>query len=109
MNIKIYFQANASLLRGPTIKYIGREGLETTTLGLHFIVEAHHFKRGDMKIKCLATIATVYWNSNEESVESEKAQRNPAFDVREEIVPREKSRADRVQGLHIRFNSWYLE
>lgn len=87
---------NVSYLKGPTVEYIGREGLETTTLGLEFRVEAHHFRRGDLKLKCLATIATVYWNSNEESVEGEKPQRSPALEVKD--TPSDvKSRADRVQ------------
>ena len=28
-----------------------------------------HFAHGDMKLKCTATISTVYWKSNEESVQ----------------------------------------
>ncbi|CAH0386016.1 unnamed protein product [Bemisia tabaci] len=61
-------------LRGPYTRFIGSEELEETTLGLQFKVEPHHFKRDDMKLKCLATIATVYWKSNEKSVEGEKHQ-----------------------------------
>lgn len=89
-------QANSTYLRGPETVYTGREGLETTTLGLEFRVEARHFRRGDMKLKCLATIATVYWNSNEESVEGDRPQRPPALEVKETF--QDKSRADRVQG-----------
>lgn len=37
-------------------------------LGLQFRVTQRHLKRGDMKLKCLATIATVYVESKEESV-----------------------------------------
>lgn len=29
----------------------GREGLETSVLGLQFRVEQHHFRNGDMKLK----------------------------------------------------------
>ena len=50
-----------------------------------------------MKLKCLATIATVYWRSNEESVEGDKPQKAPVLESRE-TVPPSKSRADRVQG-----------
>ncbi|XP_054262156.1 uncharacterized protein LOC128986074 isoform X2 [Macrosteles quadrilineatus] len=89
-------QVNSSYLRGPTVQFVGREGLETSTLGLEFKVEAKHFKRGDLKLKCLATIATVYWNSNEESVEGEKPQRSPALEVKD--IPTDRSRADRVQA-----------
>ncbi|XP_039284299.1 uncharacterized protein LOC111057247 [Nilaparvata lugens] len=89
-------QANTTYLRGPKTSYSGREGLETTTLGLEFRVEARHFRRGDMKLKCLATIATVYWNSNEESVEGDRPQRPPVLEVKE--THQDKSRADRVQA-----------
>uniref|UniRef100_A0A1B6DEL1 Ig-like domain-containing protein n=2 Tax=Clastoptera arizonana TaxID=38151 RepID=A0A1B6DEL1_9HEMI len=89
-------QANNTFLRGPTVQYIGREGLEETTLGLEFRVESKHFRKGDLKLKCLATIATVYWNSNEESVEGEKPQRSPAMEVKDTVSRQDKSRADRV-------------
>jgi len=52
-----------------------------------------------MKLKCLATIATVYWKSNEESVEGDKPQKAPVLESRE-TVPPGKSRADRVQGVY---------
>lgn len=87
---------NNTYLRGPHVEFVGREGLETATLGLEFKVESRHFRRGDLKLKCLATIATVYWNSNEESVEGEKPQRSPALEVKD--IPTDRSRADRVQG-----------
>jgi hypothetical protein len=45
------------------------EGLETSQLGLRFKVREKHFTAGDMKLKCTATIATIYWKSNEESVQ----------------------------------------
>uniref|UniRef100_A0A1B6D8N3 Ig-like domain-containing protein n=1 Tax=Clastoptera arizonana TaxID=38151 RepID=A0A1B6D8N3_9HEMI len=89
-------QVNSSYLIGPKTDFIGREGLESTTLGLKFQVEARHFWKGDLKLKCLATIATVYWNSNEESVEGEKPQRSPALEVKD--TSSDKSRADRVQA-----------
>ncbi|KAJ9579885.1 hypothetical protein L9F63_004487, partial [Diploptera punctata] len=90
-------QANSSFLRGPETVYTGREGLETSVLGLEFRVSPKHFRRGDMKLKCLATIATVYWRSNEESVEGDKPQKAPVLESRE-TVPPSKSRADRVQA-----------
>lgn len=55
-------------------------------------MDASHFRGGDMKLKCLATISPVYWNSNEESVEGEKPIRPPVLEVKD------TSRADRVQG-----------
>ncbi|XP_046387585.1 kin of IRRE-like protein 2 [Ischnura elegans] len=75
-------QANSSFLRGPFIAS-DREGLETSTLGLEFKVRPKHFRRGgDMKLKCLATIATVYWRSNEESVEGDRPHKAPALETR---------------------------
>jgi len=53
-------------------------GLETSVLGLRFKVREKHFKTGDMKLKCTATIATIYWRSNEESVQGVRNQ-NTAF------------------------------
>lgn len=60
-----------------------REGLETAVLGLEFRLRTKHFKRGDLKIKCLATIATVYWKSNELSIEGEKPLKMPVMESRE--------------------------
>lgn len=64
-----YFQVDTDYLRGPRIIAIDENGLETARLGLEFRVANNHFRRGDMKLKCLATIATVYRQSNEKSVE----------------------------------------
>lgn len=81
--------------------YIGREGLETTILGLTFKVQPEHFKRGDMKLKCLATISSIYWKSNEESVEGEKQSKPPVLEIkRTDDTDDDKSRADRVQGKY---------
>uniref|UniRef100_A0A182SYB3 Ig-like domain-containing protein n=1 Tax=Anopheles maculatus TaxID=74869 RepID=A0A182SYB3_9DIPT len=75
----------------------GIDKLETSVLGLEFRVKPKHFKHGDMKLKCLATISTVYWKSNEESVEGEKLQKAPTLESRRAA----DSRADRVQGNHL--------
>ena len=48
--------------------------LETSTLGLRFKVRDKHFKHGDLKLKCTAAIATIYWKSNEESVQGVRPQ-----------------------------------
>ncbi|BES94559.1 beat protein [Nesidiocoris tenuis] len=85
--------ANATLLRGPHTRR-DASGLEVTTLGLEFRVERRHYRKGDMKLKCLASIATVYWNSNEESVEGDRPQRPPALEVKDNLPY--PSRADRV-------------
>lgn len=50
-------------------------GLQTSTLGLRFKVKDKHFRNsGDLKLKCTATIATIYWKSNEESVQGVRTQ-----------------------------------
>ncbi|XP_058120785.1 uncharacterized protein LOC131282874 [Anopheles ziemanni] len=74
----------------------GPDKLETSILGLEFRVKLKHFKRGDMKLKCLATISTVYWKSNEESVEGEKIQKAPMLESRRAVSS--DTRADRVQA-----------
>lgn len=104
-------QVNSSFLRGPyKMNYIGREGLETTILGLTFKVQPEHFKSGDMKLKCLATISSIYWKSNEESVEGEKQSKPPVLEIkRTDEFDDDKSRADRVQASSsCRRCNWYL-
>ncbi|XP_065221722.1 uncharacterized protein LOC135846515 isoform X2 [Planococcus citri] len=92
-------QVNTTFLKGPFRKFMGREGLEATVLGLKFKVQPEHFRNGDMKLKCLATIATVYWRSNEESVEGEKQHKPPVMEIKKtEELEDDKSRADRVQA-----------
>ncbi|XP_039428918.1 uncharacterized protein LOC120412489 isoform X1 [Culex pipiens pallens] len=76
----------------------GKDKLETSILGLEFRVKPKHFKRGDMKLKCLATISTVYWKSNEESVEGDKPQKAPMLESRKAVAA--NTRADRVQAGH---------
>ncbi|XP_064469109.1 uncharacterized protein LOC135383663 [Ornithodoros turicata] len=44
------------------------DGLETASLCLRFIVTREHFRDGNMKLKCTATISRVYTMSNEELV-----------------------------------------
>uniref|UniRef100_V5FT69 Uncharacterized protein n=2 Tax=Anoplophora glabripennis TaxID=217634 RepID=V5FT69_ANOGL len=89
--------ADPSFLRGPQTIMAGREGLETSELGLEFRVRPKHFKRGNMKLKCLATIATLYLVSNEESVEGERPQKASVLESRGTAAP-SGSRADRVQA-----------
>ncbi|CAH1173788.1 unnamed protein product [Phaedon cochleariae] len=89
--------ADAAYLRGPRTVVLGREGLESSTLGLEFVAGHEHFKRGNMKLKCLATIATLYLVSNEESVEGERPQRASVMESRGTAAP-SGSRADRVHA-----------
>ncbi|XP_012534635.1 cell adhesion molecule 2 [Monomorium pharaonis] len=75
--------ADTNYLIGPTVVNEGN-GLETARLGLKFRVANKHFRQGDMKLKCLATIATVYLQSNEESVEGdESVLKTPIMESRE--------------------------
>ncbi|XP_011146977.1 uncharacterized protein LOC105187702 [Harpegnathos saltator] len=76
-------QVDMQFLKGPHITDADREGLKTTTLGLEFRLRSKHFKRGDLKIKCLAMIATVYWKSNELSIEGERPLKMPVMESRE--------------------------
>ncbi|EDV30941.1 uncharacterized protein Dana_GF15111, isoform A [Drosophila ananassae] len=75
----------------------GREGLETSVLGLQFRVEQKHFRNGDMKLKCVASLSTLYWRSNEESVEGDRPQKAPVLESRETVFA-SNSRADPVQA-----------
>ncbi|XP_052851322.1 uncharacterized protein LOC128261586 isoform X1 [Drosophila gunungcola] len=79
----------------------GRDGLETSVLGLQFRVEQKHFRNGDMKLKCIAELSTLYWRSNEESVEGDRPQKAPALESRETAYA-SNSRADPVQGTSYR-------
>ncbi|EDW71214.1 uncharacterized protein beat-IIIa [Drosophila virilis] len=65
---------------------MGRDSLEMARLGLEFRVRGYHFKNGDMKLKCVAKISSLYWQSNEESVESDRQQRAPALESRETVA-----------------------
>uniref|UniRef100_A0A182TND3 Ig-like domain-containing protein n=1 Tax=Anopheles melas TaxID=34690 RepID=A0A182TND3_9DIPT len=88
--------AEPGLVKRYEPRITGADKLETSVLGLEFRVKPKHFKHGDMKLKCLATISTVYWKSNEESVEGEKLQKAPTLESRRAVSA--DSRADRVQG-----------
>ncbi|XP_017155431.2 uncharacterized protein LOC108164295 [Drosophila miranda] len=65
---------------------VNRDGLEMARLGLEFRVRPYHFKHGDMKLKCVAKISSLYLQSNEESVESDRQQRAPALESRETVA-----------------------
>lgn len=47
---------------------VSQDGLETSILGLKFQITEGHFKEGDLKFKCTATIAPIYHQSTEEIV-----------------------------------------
>lgn len=96
-NVFYFFLFSSSFFVFKPSFLLGREGLETSELGLEFRVRPKHFKRGNMKLKCLATIATLYLVSNEESVEGERPQKASVLESRGTAAP-SGSRADRVQG-----------
>ncbi|XP_023014611.1 beaten path IIIc [Leptinotarsa decemlineata] len=97
-------RADPKFLRGPETVVLGREGLESSVLGLEFIVRHKHFKKGNMKLKCLATIASLYLVSNEESVEGERPLKAAVLESRGTAAP-SGSRADRVQAASSRTTS----
>lgn len=73
--------------------------MQTATLGLEFRVANKHFRQGDMKLKCLATIATVYLQSNEESVEGdESVLKTPMMESRGETRAQSHIRDDLANG-----------
>ncbi|EZA55872.1 hypothetical protein X777_04091 [Ooceraea biroi] len=98
--------ADTEFLRGPHITDVSGEGLETVMLGLEFRLRSKHFKKGDLKIKCLATIATIYLKSNELSIEGERPLKMPVMESREtraqghthaeHILGKEKKKKERV-------------
>lgn len=47
---------------------VHHNGLVTSTLGLRFPLHAQHFQGGSLKVKCAATISTVFWQGDRESV-----------------------------------------
>lgn len=56
-------KASSHYLRYADVE-IDFDGLETTALGLNFIVKEESFSEGFLTLKCIATIATVYWKSD---------------------------------------------
>ncbi|GLV40002.1 beaten path Ia [Carabus blaptoides fortunei] len=56
-------------------------GLSTSQIGLRFTVNKHHFEHGRLKIRCLASIYTVYWKSTEKSVDEERPKLSSINDV----------------------------
>lgn len=80
-----FCQANRSLLQSTYLmpKY-GKE-LQTTTLSLQFKLQCHHFQKGALKLKCVATIHTMFLNLTQKIVELENPERSPALDVKHNL------------------------
>lgn len=49
-------------------------------------------------LQCVAKISSVYWQSNEESVESDKHQRIPVLESRETVVPKSRFLDKSLEG-----------
>uniref|UniRef100_A0A182NE32 Ig-like domain-containing protein n=1 Tax=Anopheles dirus TaxID=7168 RepID=A0A182NE32_9DIPT len=86
-----------SVYQYPTIVSLTQDHLETSILGLEFRIKAKHFRRGDLKLKCLATIQSVYWKTNEESMESDRPQKAPMPESRKSGLSATGRAADAVQ------------
>ncbi|XP_047120360.1 uncharacterized protein LOC124803224 [Schistocerca piceifrons] len=73
------------LLRGPQVVDGGAgDGSVETVLGLRFRVAPRHFPGGaggDLRLKCLATVATVFWRSREEAATAGPGRRAPLHDA----------------------------
>ncbi|KAL5280669.1 hypothetical protein ACFFRR_004592 [Megaselia abdita] len=94
-------EAKVGTLRKYNVILSGREGLETSTLGLTFRVDHNHFRHGDMKLKCVARMFSMYWRSNEESVQGDRPLKAPVLESRETVVER-NSRAESVKASSTR-------
>ena len=71
-----YFQAKEETVHYPIQNTTYGNILHTSTVGLRFRAEKHHFEPdGDMKLKCTASIGDIYWQTNEKSAEGYKSKR----------------------------------
>uniref|UniRef100_A0A1B0G0R8 Ig-like domain-containing protein n=1 Tax=Glossina morsitans morsitans TaxID=37546 RepID=A0A1B0G0R8_GLOMM len=86
----------------------GREGLEVAILGLEFRVRGYHFKNGDMKLKCVAKISSLYFQSREESVESDRPQRAPALESRETVAAKPRAQGSSNGGNLLQTSNYQL-
>ncbi|XP_065092128.1 uncharacterized protein LOC135712956 [Ochlerotatus camptorhynchus] len=46
--------------------------LETSAIGLHFVLSSHHFQLGKLKIRCTARIHDIYLQSTEKTISEER-------------------------------------
>ncbi|XP_067009532.2 uncharacterized protein [Anabrus simplex] len=60
---------------------------ESSQLGLQLPVKPHHFETGRLKIRCIASIHDVYWQSTEKSVEEDRPKGIKLGAVGPEFVP----------------------
>lgn len=55
-----------SLMHYPVAEH--EDGLKSSILGLHFTVKGHHFHKGEMRLKCTATLSKVINTTSKETV-----------------------------------------
>ncbi|PZC85130.1 hypothetical protein B5X24_HaOG202894 [Helicoverpa armigera] len=79
----------------PAIHNVYEDGMETVTLQLDFILTELHFKQSGLKVKCLATLADLYWRSNEGSVLFDKVKIHHTLTSFE---PKRNTRAQHIQS-----------
>ncbi|XP_055635579.1 uncharacterized protein LOC129775208 isoform X2 [Toxorhynchites rutilus septentrionalis] len=65
-------QANPSHIRIHKPFRDRKTELETSVIGLHFVVSLHHFQNGKLKIRCTARIHEIYLQSTEKSIDEER-------------------------------------
>ncbi|XP_055542020.1 uncharacterized protein LOC129727833 [Wyeomyia smithii] len=65
-------QANPSHIRIHKPFRDHKTDLETSVVGLHFVVSGHHFQNGKLKIRCSARIHEIYMQSTEKSIDEER-------------------------------------
>ncbi|XP_058448748.1 uncharacterized protein LOC131428719 [Malaya genurostris] len=65
-------QANPSHIRIHKPSRDHKTDLETSVIGLHFVVSNHHFQNGKLKIRCSARIHEIYMQSTEKSIDEER-------------------------------------
>ncbi|XP_012222094.1 cell adhesion molecule 2-like [Linepithema humile] len=99
---------DSEYLKGPRIIATDENGLQTARLSLEFRVANNHFRRGDMKLKCLATIATVYRQSNEESVEGGESVPKPSIIDHRESRAQSHTREDLANGFACLAAEWTI-
>ncbi|XP_063893622.1 uncharacterized protein LOC110384456 [Helicoverpa armigera] len=79
----------------PTIHNVYEDGMETITLQLDFMLTELHFKQSGFKVKCLATLADLYWRSNEGSALFDKVKIHHTLTSFE---PKRNTRAQHIQS-----------
>ncbi|XP_055609864.1 uncharacterized protein LOC129756856 [Uranotaenia lowii] len=67
----------------PYPRFQNPHGLITSFLGLNVIVGPHHYERGIMRIKCVASLSPVLWREGKESILQWE---QPTFDNREAML-----------------------